>query len=71
MATNQGNITLTFPSGASVKTTPRYRFVLAIDAGPGSWVERRSDSKSVLEKRRDRMGAALYTASHIFDLEVD
>lgn len=62
-------VRLTLPSGAKVAVSPRYRYALLIDAGPGSWVEKRSDSLRVVEVRRNNLASVkVYLAAHIYDV---
>lgn len=72
MSKGQG-VTLTLPSGHSVQVSPAYRYVLAVDANAGSWVEGRAKVPGPIATRVRRFKAAgswtFLRACYVFDVQ--
>lgn len=65
--------TVTLPSGATLEVSPVYRYVLAVDANAGSWVEGRAKTAGPIRTRVGRFVSAgaweFLRAVFVFDLE--
>lgn len=67
---SKGNgLTLELPSGNTISASSAYRYVLAIDAGEGSWVELRAKTAGPIGARVRRASPVLRGRAYVFDTE--